>query len=271
MALELGVDWQSITGTGNGGRVRERDIHQAATGSKSAASGTSVLVSSRRRAIANRMIASQQQSAPVTLTTRLDATNLVSLRSQFKLAADGAIVPSYSDIVIKLVALVLMKHPLLAAREDGEEWVIPASAADLHIGLAVDTDQGLLVPVIRHAGTLGLFDLASQTVALIEKSRSGRLSFAEMEGGVFTITNLGGYGIDTFTPIINRPETAVLGLGRIRCEPAVVNQQIIARDQITLSLTFDHRIVDGAPAARFLQTVSQAIENASAWLVRGDG
>ena len=117
----------------------------------------------------------------------------------------------------------------------------------------------------------GLFDLAKQTQALIEKSRSGKLTVAEMQGGVFTITNLGAFGIDGFTPIINLPETAVLGLGRIRREAVVIDEQIVIRDQITLSLTFDHRIVDGAPAARFLQTVAQAVENPSAWLLRGDG
>ena len=172
---------------------------------------------------------------------------------------------------MKLVPLALRKHPLLAARSEGDQWMIPSLSDGLHIGLAVDTEGGLVVPVVRDVGSTGLFELAKQTVALIEKSRAGTLGVSEMQGGVFTITNLGSFGIDAFTPIINLPETAVLGLGRIRREPVVVDDKIVARDQLTLSLTFDHRIVDGAPAARFLQTVSQAIENPSAWLLRSDG
>ena len=215
-------------------------------------------------------MASRAQTASVTITTRTDATNLTGLRQQFKQVASRSVVPSYSDIVMKLVSLALQQHPLLAARTEGDNWITPASADDLHIGLAVDTDAGLVVPVVKDVGNIGLFDLAQHTQTLIEKSRSGTLSVSEMQGGVFTITNLGAFGIDAFTPLINLPETAVLGLGQIRREPVVIDDKIVIRDQMTLSLTFDHRIVDGAPAARFLQSVSQAIENPSAWLLRGE-
>jgi pyruvate dehydrogenase E2 component (dihydrolipoamide acetyltransferase) len=270
VANELGVDWTRLRGTGLDGRVREHDVRQAVGRSPAQSDATVVSVSSRRRTIANRMLASREQTAPVTLTTRLDATNLVSLRTQFKQAANGSTVPSYSDIIMKLVGLALQQHPRLAVRAEGDHWVTPASPDGIHIGLAVDTPDGLVVPVVRGVGSLGLFDLAKQTLAVIEKSRTGKLSAADMQGGVFTITNLGSFGIDAFTPIINLPETAVLGLGRIRREPVVVDDQIVARDQLTLSLTFDHRIVDGAPAAKFLQTLSQAIECPSAWLLRRD-
>ena len=271
VAKELGITWQHLEGTGRDGRIRECDVRQAELRPPREAESVVVPVSSRRRTIASRMLASQEQTAPVTLTTRVDATNLVSLRNQFKQSANGSPIPSFSDIVMKLVTLALRQHPMLAVRGEGDQWVTPASPEGLHVGLAVDTDDGLVVPVVRNAGSLGLFDLAKQTLVLIEKSRAGKLSVSEMQGGVFTITNLGSFGIDAFTPIINLPETAVLGLGRIRREPVVIDDQIVARDQITLSLTFDHRIVDGAPAARFLQSVSQAIENPSAWLLRGDG
>ena len=216
------------------------------------------------------MMASRAQTASVTITTRTDATNLTGLRQQFKQVANRTVVPSYSDIVMKLVSLALQQHPLLAARTEGDNWITPASADDLHIGLAVDTDAGLVVPVVKDVGNIGLFDLAQHTRTLIEKSRSGTLSVSEMQGGVFTITNLGAFGVDAFTPLINLPETAVLGLGQNRREPVVIDDKIVIRDQMTLSLTFDHRIVDGAPAARFLQSVSQAIENPSAWLLRGE-
>ena len=270
VAGELDIDWRRLNGTGRDGRVRESDVRQAARQPQPSSGGTVIPVSSRRKTIANRMRASREQTAPVTLTTRVDATNLVNLRNQFKMAANGDAIPSYSDIVIKLVSLALQQHPMLAVRSEGDQWITPSSPDGLHIGFAVDTDEGLVVPVVQNAGMLGLFDLAKQTSGLIDKCRGGKLAVSEMQGGVFTITNLGNFGIDAFTPIINLPETAVLGLGRIRREAVVLDNQIVARDQMTLSLTFDHRIVDGAPAARFLQTVSQAIENPSAWLLRAD-
>jgi pyruvate dehydrogenase E2 component (dihydrolipoamide acetyltransferase) len=270
VAKELGIDWRRLKGTGRDGRVRESDVRHADVEPRSTTNAVVVPVSSRRRTIANRMMASRQQTASVTLTTRIDATNLVGLRQQFKQASNGSIVPSFSDIIMKLVSLSLQQHPLLAARSEGENWVTPASADDLHIGFAVDTDGGLIVPVVKDVANIGLFELAKHTLDLIEKSRSGSLSVSEMQGGVFTMTNLGSFGIDTFTPIINLPETAVLGLGRIRKEPVVVDDKIVAQDQMTLNLTFDHRIIDGAPAARFLQTLGQAIENPSAWLIRGE-
>ena len=270
VAKEMGIDWRQIRGTGRDGRVRERDVRLSAQVTSHQIEPARLPITSRRRTIATRMLASQQQTAAVTLTSRIDATNLVGLRKQFKQAAHDGLVPSYTDIIMKLVALALKQHPLLATRAEADQWATPSLQTGLHIGLAVDTPEGLVVPVVRDVGSTGLFELAKQSSALIEKSRSGALTVAEMQGGVFTITNLGSFGIDAFTPIINLPETAVLGLGRIRREPVVLEDQIVARDQITLSLTFDHRIADGAPAARFLQTVGQAIENPSAWLLRGE-
>ena len=134
--------------------------------------------------------------------------------------------------------------------------------------IAVDTEAGLLAPVIRNVCGLLIAELAEQSRKLIDRARSGRITAAEFEGGVFTISNLGAYGINAFTPVINLPEVAILGLGAIRREPVVADDgQIVAIQQITLSLTFDHRLVDGAPAARFLQDVVNAIANPSAWLL----
>jgi pyruvate dehydrogenase E2 component (dihydrolipoamide acetyltransferase) len=274
VARELGVDWHLVTGTGRGGRVRECDIRAAGHGARAPSAGssatrialgTTIPVSRHRRTIAERMLYSRQHTAPVTLTTRVDATNLVNLRQQFKQSGGDGPIPSYSDIVTKLVALDLKQHPLLAARWSNDHLFAPAV---INIGIAVDTDAGLMVPVVRDVPRLSLIELARQTQRLIAQTRSGKLTAADMQDGVFTITNLGAFGIDAFTPIINVPESAILGLGRIRREPAVVGNQIVPRDQMTLSLTFDHRVVDGAPAARFLQEVSQAIEAPSAWLLK---
>jgi pyruvate dehydrogenase E2 component (dihydrolipoamide acetyltransferase) len=137
-----------------------------------------------------------------------------------------------------------------------------------HIGIAADTNEGLLVPVLRDVARRSLAEIAAESQRFVEQARAGRLAATEMQGGVFTITNLGAFGIDAFTPIINLPEVAILGLGAIRREAVVLDDgQIAARDMLTLSLTFDHRAVDGAPAARFLQSLSVAIGNPAAALV----
>ena len=275
VARELGINWETVAGTGRDGRVREQDVRSASSApargtakpvSKSGAHAEAIPITKHRRTTADRMRYSSQNTAPVTLTTRIDATNLVSLRHQFKLAG-GGVVPTYNDIIIKLVSLVIAEHPLLTAQWVGDALTIPSS---INIGLAVDTDGGLLVPVIRDVKSLSLPDTAQESARLINLSREGKLKTSDMQGGVFTVTNLGAFGIDAFTPIINSPETAILGIGQIRREATVVENQIVARDQMSLSLTFDHCIVDGAPAARFLQTLSQAIETPSAWLLRAN-
>lgn len=267
LARTLGVDWREVPGTGRNGRVRAADIERAAADSRSgtAIEGATVQpVTSRRRLIAERMLSSSRETAPVTLTARADATNIVSLRNQFKAAGD-AIVPGITDILAKLTAAALKRHPMLAACWQGESLIIPAR---MSIGIAVDTDAGLMVPVIPDADRLSILEFAAKSRDLAARARAGRLTIAESQGGVFTITNLGGFGVDAFTPIINPPQTAVLGIGAIRREPVVLDDdRIVARDRISLSLTFDHRVVDGAPAARFLQTVIAAVENPAAWLL----
>jgi pyruvate dehydrogenase E2 component (dihydrolipoamide acetyltransferase) len=254
VARELGVDWTRLQGTGRTGRIRERDVRAIAP--RSEASPT-------RQTIARRLLASLHTTAPVTLTTSADATNLVSLRAQFK-AVHADIVPGVTDFVVKLTALALLRHPLLNARWEEERIV---TQDGIHIGIAVDTDAGLLVPVVRDVPSLGLRPLAARSRELIEKAQTRRLTAAEQQGGTFTVSNLGAFGIDAFTPIINPPECAILGVGRIHRQAAVVDDCIVPREQITLSLTFDHRIVDGAPAARFLDEVRRLIENPGPWLI----
>ena len=175
----------------------------------------------------------------------------------------GAI--SFTDIVVKLTAVALEKHRLLNARWSGETIVV---SSNINIGIAVDTDAGLFVPVIRDVPSLTLRQLSAQSRMLIDRARAGALSAADMQGGTFTVTNLGAMGIEMFTPLINLPECAILGLGRIEKQVVVDDrQQFVARDRMFLSLTFDHRVVDGAPAARFLQSLGRLIENPSPWLL----
>jgi pyruvate dehydrogenase E2 component (dihydrolipoamide acetyltransferase) len=278
LAAELGVDWEALQGTGRGGRIREQDIVQfansqtgAAPSKPAAATPTvrgaagSMPVSRMRKTIAARMSAGVHEAAPVTLTTRCDATNLVNLRGQFRsAAATGETAPDYNALFVKLTAAVLVRHPGMTRQWGNGEMTIPEG---MHLAVAVDIEEGLVAPVIRDVHRLSLRQVAVELRRLIDAARDGSLSENELQGGVFTVTNLGMYGIDAFTPIINLPQSAILGVGRISREPAVVGNAIVPRDQVTLSLTFDHRVVDGAPAARFLNDLRLAFEQPGPGLV----
>lgn len=260
LAGELGFDWSALTGTGRNGRIREQDIRAAAgsLGSNRVTRTTPLSTSNLRRTIAQRMLHSVQTTAPVTLTTRLDATNLVSLRQQFR-NQKADVIPAYHDIIAKLTAVTLRQHPIMNC-----QWLDGAVVEPdgVHIGIAVDTEAGLLVPVIRDCDRLSLTELTRRSSDLVTRARDRKCVPEELTGGTFSITNLGAFGIDAFTPIINTPQTAVLGIGAIRREPVVLeDDRIEARDQLTLSLTFDHQVTDGAPAARFLQNLASSLEN----------
>jgi pyruvate dehydrogenase E2 component (dihydrolipoamide acetyltransferase) len=255
VAAELGVDASNLQGSGQGGRVREQDVRAAAL---HALPEQVVPITSTRRAIADRMTDSRLQTAPVTLTRRVDASRLTALRNRWKLALQPAPAPSFNDIIAKLTAIALTQHPLLGGRWEGDRITLPTA---IHIGIAVDTEHGLLAPVLRNVPSMTIEDLARRSQDLVAAARRREIQAHDLTGAVFTISNLGGYGVEAFTPIINPPETAVLGVGAIRWEPVVLrNGQIAAREQMMLSLTFDHRVVDGAPAARFLASVAELIE-----------
>ncbi|MDB5337028.1 MAG: 2-oxo acid dehydrogenase subunit [Planctomycetaceae bacterium] len=277
VAGELGVDWADIDGTGAEGRIREADIRAAADESVSipmvantpampAVELTAVAASNARRTIADRMLASAQQTAAVTLTTHVDATHLVALRKQFKSAAGdpSEVVPSLTDILVKLTAVALKMHPEVNSRWDDERIL---TSDEVHIGIAVDTPQALLVPVLRSVTRLTLRQVAVRSRDLIERARTRKIAVAELQGGTFTVTNLGMFGVDAFTPLLNPPQAAILGVGRITREAAVIDEHIVPRDRLTLSLTFDHRIIDGAPAARFLDSLSRLISNPAPALI----
>ncbi len=261
VAAELGVEWGGLEGSGRNGRIRERDVRAARRPEGRLVPHTNV-----RRTIAARMVAGVVQAAPVTLTTKVDATNLVGLREQLKAVALGAeeVVPGYTDLIVKLTAIALRRHPLLQAqwREDG--LFVPNR---IDVAFAVDAEDGLLVPVVRGADKLTLREVAALSRELSGRARAGRLTAGEMRDATFTVTNLGGLGIDAFTPIVHLPQCAVLGVGRIVREPAVIDEKIVPRDAMTLSLTFDHRVLDGAPAARFLDALRGCLESPAPWLI----
>jgi pyruvate dehydrogenase E2 component (dihydrolipoamide acetyltransferase) len=213
-----------------------------------------------RRTIARRMSEGVHHAAPVTLTTRADATQLVRRRESFKTSAANSpkAAPTFTDILAKLTAAALQQHPLLNAQWRDDGVFIPD---DINIAIAVDTEDGLLAPVLRDVARLTLEQVAAASRSLVEQARARRLTPGQLQGGTFTLTNLGSLGVDAFTPILNLPQCATLGVGRIQREPVVAGAEIVIRERFTLSLTFDHRIVDGAPAARFLQTLRAFIES----------
>jgi pyruvate dehydrogenase E2 component (dihydrolipoamide acetyltransferase) len=259
-ARQLGVEWATIPGSGRNGRIRERDVIAAAQQSPAQAGlpktrGTLQPPSKMRRTIAQRMLAAVQQTAPVTLTTKVDASQLFAARQRYKSSgAENA--PSYNDILVQLVANSLPQFPELNA-----SWINDAvyTYDEINIAIATDTPQGLLAPVLRNATELSLEEIAAESQRLTEQARSGQLTEEQLSGGTFTITNLGMFDIDHFTPIINLPQTAILGIGRIADEPVIAGDKVIPGKTLSLSLTFDHRVTDGAPAARWLQRPSELI------------
>ena len=265
----LGIDLAAVAATGTGGRITRADVEAtvrpvATTPTPvpgEAPSAGSVPMSGLRRIIAERMAASDTETARVTLVTEADATPFVEAREQLKASVSEAwgFAPGYNDLLGVIVARALREFPYMNARLTDEQAI--EQLPYVNLGLAVDTDRGLLVPVVRNADQKGLHSFGTEFRSLIERARTGRSLPDDLSGGTFTITNLGMYDVDAFTPIINLPEAAILGVGRILPKPVVHEGQIVARQMWTLSLTFDHRLVDGAPAARFLQRVKQLIEN----------
>jgi pyruvate dehydrogenase E2 component (dihydrolipoamide acetyltransferase) len=226
-----------------------------------------VAVRGVRARIARRMQASHQATVPVTLTIETNVTALVELRERLKarMVDELGFKIGYNALLIKVVARALQEFPYMNARLDrGDGDNLTGATIQqfkrVHVGLAVDTERGLLVPVVQDADRKSVVEIARDVRELVERVRSGSATPSELSGGTFTITNLGMYDIDAFTPVINIPEVAILGVGRIKPVPTVVDQEIAIQKKMWLSLTFDHRLVDGGPAARFLQRVRELIE-----------
>jgi len=264
LADELGVDWTKLDGSGSGGRVLKHDVLQAAPPPPQPAARTQPLAGIRG-AIASRMSDSAFSAPHVTLFAEADATALVEARRQLNAETPADAKISYNTLLAAIVARLLPDHPALNACITGNSIHF---YADINIALAVDTERGLLAPVIKNANRLDLLTLQRAGNALIERAVAGQSLPDDLTGGTFTITNLGMYQVDGFTPIINQPQSAILGVGQIAAKAVVATTgEIVARHMLTLSLSFDHRIVDGAPAARFLQRVKQLIERPFALLL----
>jgi pyruvate dehydrogenase E2 component (dihydrolipoamide acetyltransferase) len=259
-ARELGVDIARVPPSAPGKRIMVEDVEAYAAAAQAAPepAGQVVPFAGIRKVVAERLTESLRTMAQVTIAREVDAGGLVARRAALAAGFEAAtgIRLTYTDLLVQAVAELLADHPLLNASLT-EQGIVSAPA--VHMGVAVALEDGLIVPVIRDAGSRPLAELARDRVDLAAKAQAGTLSMDEVEGGTFTISNLGSFGADAFTPIVNPPQCAILGVGRIVDKPVAVDGQVEVRPAMWLSLTFDHRIVDGAPAARFLQQLGDRL------------
>lgn len=269
MARELGVDLVRVSGSGPSGRVIAADVKRAAsTGGASFVAGPKVSMPSpaaledrdvpltaMRRTIARRLTESIGPVPHFFLTIETDVTELVSLRAQ--LNAIQPVKTSVNDFLIRAAALALHEHPNVNASFAGESIRFHG---EVHIGVAVSTDEGLITPVVRNADAKSVPEIASAVKDLAERARTRRLRPDEYQGSTFTISNLGMFGIDEFTAIINPPNSAILAVGAAAAKPVVVDGQIVIRERMNVTMSCDHRVIDGAAGARFLESFRLRIE-----------
>jgi pyruvate dehydrogenase E2 component (dihydrolipoamide acetyltransferase) len=298
IAQELNVDYNLLTGTGPGGAITENDIRKFAEEKpKNKVSPTAAVVaeqlsvdtdkiqkdtrimkadvvkykmdenltkyaapqeyrtpmSTMRKVIAKRMLESVQTSPTVSFNIKVDTTAMKQLRDELK----DEVKVSYTDILVKIVSKVLLNYPLLNSTVDGNEIV---TRNYVNMGVAVAVPTGLLVPVVKFSNVKGLKDISKELKDLGERAKINKLTPDELIGGTFTISNLGMFGIESFTPIINQPEAAILGVNAIIQEPVAINGEVVIKPMMNLSLTADHRVVDGAVAAEFMSKLKEYIE-----------
>ncbi len=265
LAERLGLEPAAVPATGPGGRLTRDDVLAAARRAPVAAPATPATPAAGERLtgvrglIAERMVRSLQEMAQLTLTMDVDMDRAVELRRQLAEigAAELGAVPTYTDMLVAAAARALRAHPVMNSRiADGTVEHLDG----IHVGLAVATDRGLTVPVVRDADTLPLPDLAVRTAELAALAREHRLRLPDLEGATFSVTNLGMFGVDMFTPIVNPPNVAILGVGRLRDDTAWDADTPRRVTRLTLSLTWDHRVADGAPAAEYCRAVKELLE-----------
>jgi pyruvate dehydrogenase E2 component (dihydrolipoamide acetyltransferase) len=281
-ARDNGVDIRQVTGSGKNGRIVKEDIEKFLSGDSSQtvseqtvetpSTSTSVPValegefpetrekmSGIRKAIAKAMVHSKQTAPHVTLMDEVDVTKLVAHRKQFKdIAAEKGIKLTFLPYVVKALVAMLREFPEFnRSFDDATEEIIQKHY--FNVGIAADTEKGLLVPVVKHADRKSIFSVSKEINELADKARSGKLAPHEMKGGSMSITNIGSAGGQWFTPVINHPEVAILGIGRISDKPIIKNGEIIAAPVLALSLSFDHRMIDGATAQNALNYVKHLL------------
>jgi pyruvate dehydrogenase E2 component (dihydrolipoamide acetyltransferase) len=254
IAAERGIDLARLSGSGPGGAIVAADVAAAR-----AEEPAPLAVGSIWRTMAERTTASWQSVPHFTLERGVDATRLISWRDAAR-GREGMKAITVSDLLVRVTAASLREHPRVnASWSEGD--IVPSPG--IHVGVAVALDDGLVVPVIHDADTLSLAQIAVRRRDLVEAAREHRLHPDDVKGGTFTISNLGMLGVDSFHAIVNQPQAAILAVGRIRDSAVVIDGQLAARPVITLTLSFDHRVVDGAHGARFLAMITTLIEEPS--------
>jgi pyruvate dehydrogenase E2 component (dihydrolipoamide acetyltransferase) len=276
LAKQMGLDLASMKGTGPGGRITKEDVETAATktGEQTAEADAYGLVEKIplrgiRRTVAKRMAEASKRVAEVTIWEDADITELEQVRArERKVAEEKGVKLTYLPFLIKAVIPALNAHPSFnASLDEAAEAIILKKY--FNIGIAVDTTDGLIVFVIKDADKKNILDLAKETATLAEKARLRKIDLHELKGSTFTITNYGVVGASYGTPIINYPEVAILGLGKIEDRPVVRSGQIAIRKIMPLSLAFDHRVIDGVEAGRFLGVVIEHLEDPNLMLIEG--
>lgn len=270
VARELGIDYRTLKGSGPGGRIVQADVRAAAASGipaavTAAASGPAAVAGSTplagmRKIIAERMLSSWSQVPRITMQAEVDLTNLLAVREASRQAweNDLGVKVSINDLILFYTARAVRRCPAVNVRltENALEQM-----QDVNIGVAVAVDQGLMVPVIRGADQKSIDAISRESRALAEAARAGALGLDALEGGTFTVSNLGAYGVDHFSAIINHPESAILSVGAARERAVVRNGEVVARTTAFVGINADHRVVDGAPAAEFLSTLKEMLEH----------
>jgi len=281
LARDMGVDLGTVQGTGPGGRITDDDVRRFKDVGRSVAAVAVTVTGPRgieervplrgiRRKVAEHMVKSRDSTAQVTHVDEVDMTEVVHLREKAKASAEKqGIRLTYLPFIIKALVLALKKYPYLNASLDDEKQEIVLKKY-YNIGIATDTEQGLVVPVVRAAEHKSITQLAVEISKLSEKARAGQLTLDEIQGSTFTVTNVGGIGGVFATPIINYPEVAILGVHKITKRPVVKDNQIVIREMTYLSVSFDHRVLDGAMAAQFMNAVKQFLEDPKLLLLETD-
>jgi pyruvate dehydrogenase E2 component (dihydrolipoamide acetyltransferase) len=272
LAEEKGVDLSFVPGTGEGGRITKRDVdhyvpynapnRSGSVGSMQAESFVDEPVSQMRKTIARRLAESKFTAPHFYLTISIDMDNAIAARKAMN-SQDGVKV-SFNDMVVKAVAMALKKHPAVNSSWLGD---VIRRNQHVHIGVAVAVDEGLLVPVVRFADSKGLTQIGEEVKVFAQKAKDKKLQPSDWEGNTFTISNLGMFGIEQFTAIVNPPDSCILAVGGISQEPVVKNGQVVPGNIMKVTLSCDHRVVDGASGASFLQTFKQYMENPVMMLV----
>jgi pyruvate dehydrogenase E2 component (dihydrolipoamide acetyltransferase) len=278
LAEEAGIDLSQVEGTGPGGRILQEDVERAIAAPREAPApaappaGRTIPFKGVRRTIAQRMHESLQTMAQLTITMEVDVTEAgrmcQELSERLQAEPGGGVSVTYTHAIVKAAALGLAEHPRLNSTLEGD---VIRLLDEVNVGVAVSVDEGLIVPVVREADRKPLRQIAVEARELSEKARQGTLTVDEVTGGTFTLTTLGMYDVDVFTPIVNPPQCAILGVGRVKEVPAFLargesasggeGDQVVRRSVLNLSLSFDHRVVDGAPAAEFLRRVKHYLEH----------